>query len=320
MASNDNKGPNVASPTPFDGNRSKSKYFLQQCELVFNAREKDFLTGTPGTVNEKAKIAYALSYMKGGNALAWASTIIEGGLPATWSDFVTKFKDTFKPINNDEKARGLIQKLVQGKHSVDAYTATFNTWKADTKYNQEALIDAYMRGLNRDIRQRIEQMDQIPDKLDTIQEKAASFDIRRDTNQMRFGNWNRPVYPDTDFTAPRTQYQGRFQNQGTRNDPIIINRANLTQEERAQIMKEGRCFKCRQKGHMARECPEYQGGGRPNQQGYQRNNYQRPQNNSRPPIRARVTQIMDIVKDADPEELGEIMMAIREGQDFTNAD
>jgi Zinc knuckle len=30
----------------------------------------------------------------------------------------------------------------------------------------------------------------------------------------------------------------------------------LTIEERNQLMKEGRCFKCRNTGHQANECPE----------------------------------------------------------------
>ena len=30
----------------------------------------------------------------------------------------------------------------------------------------------------------------------------------------------------------------------------------LTPEERAQLAKEGRCFRCRLQGHMARDCPK----------------------------------------------------------------
>ena len=30
----------------------------------------------------------------------------------------------------------------------------------------------------------------------------------------------------------------------------------LTPEERAQLTKEGRCFRCRLQGHMARDCPK----------------------------------------------------------------
>jgi hypothetical protein len=322
MAS-DSKGPSIANPTPFNGDRNRSKYFLQQCELVFNAREKDFqIAGTPPTENHKAKISYALSYMKEGNALAWASKLMESALPSTWKDFKTLFETTFKSLNNDEKARAMIQRLLQGRHSVDAYTATFNTWKVDSGWNEQALIDAYLKGLNPDIQNRLQAMDQIPTTLDKIQEKAAAFDINRTTNQMRFGRWNQPVYPDTAFEIPRPRFQGQQRTQtpgqGTRHDPIVINRTQLSQEERAQYMKEGRCFKCRQKGHMARECPEYQGGVKPNYQGNKNN--QRYQNNPRPPMRARVAQIMEICQNCDPEEIGEVMMAIREGQDFSTTD
>ena len=29
----------------------------------------------------------------------------------------------------------------------------------------------------------------------------------------------------------------------------------LTTEERTQLMKEGKCFKCRKQGHLSRDCP-----------------------------------------------------------------
>ena len=33
-------------------------------------------------------------------------------------------------------------------------------------------------------------------------------------------------------------------------------RKKLTDSERAQLMKEGRCFKCRASGHLVKNCPE----------------------------------------------------------------
>ena len=32
-------------------------------------------------------------------------------------------------------------------------------------------------------------------------------------------------------------------------------RAALTDDERATLRQEGKCFKCRKKGHMSRDCP-----------------------------------------------------------------
>jgi Zinc knuckle len=39
-------------------------------------------------------------------------------------------------------------------------------------------------------------------------------------------------------------------------DPNAIDINRLTVEERNKLMKEGRCFKCRNTGHQANECPE----------------------------------------------------------------
>ena len=33
-------------------------------------------------------------------------------------------------------------------------------------------------------------------------------------------------------------------------------RAALTNDERATLRQEGKCFKCRKKGHMSRDCPD----------------------------------------------------------------
>ena len=33
-------------------------------------------------------------------------------------------------------------------------------------------------------------------------------------------------------------------------------RAALTDDERATLQQEGKCFKCRKKGHMSRDCPD----------------------------------------------------------------
>ncbi|ETW75033.1 hypothetical protein HETIRDRAFT_120455 [Heterobasidion irregulare TC 32-1] len=57
----ESKGPAIAKPTPFDGNRKRTEQFLHEIDLMILARKYDF----PG---EFAKIAYALSYMKGGSA------------------------------------------------------------------------------------------------------------------------------------------------------------------------------------------------------------------------------------------------------------
>ena len=38
-------------------------------------------------------------------------------------------------------------------------------------------------------------------------------------------------------------------------DPNAMDIDRLTTEERTQLMKEGKCFKCRKQGHLSRDCP-----------------------------------------------------------------
>ncbi|ETW85590.1 hypothetical protein HETIRDRAFT_44014 [Heterobasidion irregulare TC 32-1] len=51
----------MAKPTPFDGNRKQTEQFLHEIDLMIPTRKHNF-------PDKFTKIAYALSYMKGGSA------------------------------------------------------------------------------------------------------------------------------------------------------------------------------------------------------------------------------------------------------------
>ena len=67
-----------------------------------------------------------------------------------------------------------------------------------------------------------------------------------------------------DFGSPNPTIQRRPNTSNSGIVPMEVDAANttptrfvkLTPEERAQLAKEGRCFRCRLQGHMARECPK----------------------------------------------------------------
>jgi hypothetical protein len=59
-----NRGPAIATPTPFNGDRTKTKRFLHECTLYISGKPRDFETGTPPTADDELKIAFVLSYMK----------------------------------------------------------------------------------------------------------------------------------------------------------------------------------------------------------------------------------------------------------------
>jgi Zinc knuckle len=44
-----------------------------------------------------------------------------------------------------------------------------------------------------------------------------------------------------------------------RKDPNAMDVDALTMEEREMLMRQGKCFRCRKTGHMAKDCPPEQG-------------------------------------------------------------
>jgi hypothetical protein len=109
-----------------------------------------------------------LSYMKDGTASAWAECYtarpahrtpnLAAGAKTKASDynaFIDEFKENFKEHNKGQVVCLKLDKLKQGKYSVDTYNKTFNDLATNASYNDEALIHIYMQGLNGSIHSQI---------------------------------------------------------------------------------------------------------------------------------------------------------------------
>ena len=124
------KGPAMAKPTPFNGNRKQTEQFLHKIDLMILARKSDF-------PDEFAKITYALSYMKGESAGIWGRNFTaaqnmanDWGLYA-WKDTTgktsvrKKISTDFEEFNKQADARDKLARLNQGKESFNAYLQLF---------------------------------------------------------------------------------------------------------------------------------------------------------------------------------------------------
>src|SRR5882757_10260818 len=64
------RGPKIAKPTEFAGERNQVDTFIKDCKIYMMAKQEEY----PG---ERAKITFILSYCKGGKADKWANWIFE---------------------------------------------------------------------------------------------------------------------------------------------------------------------------------------------------------------------------------------------------
>lgn len=299
------KGAKVASPTPFDGNRKQTKLFLAQCELVFSA-QPDAFKG-----NDAAKVAYVLSYMKQGLAASWGLRYMEEMATSqkkdTYDEFVAKVKDHFKEYDKGRTARNVIDRLRQGKNSIDAYNAVFNELSKDTGYGDADHMERYKKGLNWAIHQKILELEEQPKTLATLQEKAAKYEDILNRQRDESSRSTKPIYPDTykgsvaRYTPhsyhTTTSWSSDNVDYGEPMDIDALRRQPMSPRERAELMKKGACFRCRKTGHRAHDCPQ-----------------KSPRRDGNRPAKVRkatVEEINQSIADLTMEEYGDVMMALK---------
>ncbi|ESK92970.1 hypothetical protein Moror_8973 [Moniliophthora roreri MCA 2997] len=151
----------IAVPNSFDGTPAKASTFLTEVDLYLMANDTIY-------PDDKQKILFMLSYMKDGMAARWmeaktkeykASLLVKSLEPAdtkpedqihvlTWEEFLEDFNKAFKPVDQGTDSRLKMKKLKQSSGHIDGYITSFWLLVADTKYDDQALIDHFMAGMN----------------------------------------------------------------------------------------------------------------------------------------------------------------------------
>ena len=165
---------------------------------------------------------------------------------------------------SQERAQKQLFKLRMERGELDNYTSKYQQLCKLARYHKQTgmICDHYFQGLPKGLQEAmisfeptkhyqtlgdwIEGAIRQHSKYLTFQ---AHFSSKKDTNQ-RFQNNQRPS---------KQQWQ-----QGFTKNPNAMDltpgcthaRAALTDDERATLHQEGKCFKCQKKGHMSRDCPD----------------------------------------------------------------
>jgi hypothetical protein len=182
-----------------------------------------------------------------------------------WQEFEAAFKGAWTDTTKVQSAYSQLMNLKMKDLDIDTYNATFarlaNTarWEPDAK----GTIDRYQSGLREAIQCRVINRDKMPDSMDEWQAVARREVTKIKELQSSGLAGPRQSQPSRDSHAYQNTGQRAHTNRNNEHLPMDVDSANiisnfkkLTDEERAKYRAEGRCFRCRVQGHMARNCPK----------------------------------------------------------------
>ena len=148
---------------------------------------------------------------------------------------------------------------------MDTYIATFNqlALAAGWDLDSEGTIAKFCEGLSKGVHSKALDHDHIPRTIDEWK-AAARTEVARAKEKYNVGlTGNQRQNPPKSGAYLNTQTQTRTQSNLSNSGvvPMEVDSATgqtnfkkLTPEERTQLAKEGRCFRCRLQSHMARGC------------------------------------------------------------------
>ncbi|PPQ90177.1 hypothetical protein CVT25_012451 [Psilocybe cyanescens] len=182
----------LSKPMPFNGERFKSKKFLQECILYMGINKDVYDT-------EPKWIAFILSFMQEGNVVVWKQQFVQNKLNLdtgdinllTYKEFIDEFQKAFKPEEEDidtlDKLKMLQQRNLTAKQLVTKFKLLVGEAGMSNNSNtaNKLLIKMFKEVLNPVLVQKIIQSKKRPTKIEEWYDKAMSFDSVEELNVSR---------------------------------------------------------------------------------------------------------------------------------------
>jgi len=266
-------------PTNFDGDRSKSARFLKEFKLY-----RILNSGSELITNPYNRVALAIGFIKGPKVDDWTdaqaalldekTTRAVNRLARTdealWTEFERDFTNAFTDTAKGQNAFNRLMNLKMQDNDVDGFITTFNhlVLAAGRSPNDLGTLDLFKRGLRRGIALKILNKENIPLTLDEWQEAARKEVLRSAEILASLGpaptNPPRSNAPGPQRFAPRPRFVPRFQTappprpRNTGPVPMDVDAARLgrplTEAEKKKLQEEGKCFYCKERGHLSKGC------------------------------------------------------------------
>ena len=229
--------PRLPAPQPYDGAPGTCRSFLSQCSLSLELQSLAFPT-------ERSRVAYIITLLTG-KAREWGTALwdAEATCCSSYKDFTEEMRRVFDRSFSGREAAREIMKLRQGSRSVYDYAIDFRTLAASCGWNDEALFDAFLNGLSDPVKDELVSRE-LPKDLAGLMDLTGRVDARlrqrawEKTRSPTRWSLSTPPVP----TAPPPE-------------PMQVDRARITPEERQRRREVNACFYCGKVGHFCQSCP-----------------------------------------------------------------
>lgn len=257
---------------------ANAEQWLLEMERYFQAADLSQSSG---------RVLFASTFLKE-SASAWFNSLWteadrELGIQAcSWVEFKERFRARFRPLAASRTARSILRNLKQ-KYRVSSYSDAFlKQVQLIPDMSMADQVDSYINGLQGRIAEEVDRDD--PQTLVEAMNLAQRAEIRQANRrgQPTFGTrgaWSFRSAPEGRDTEDRmdlsTLDRGRLsEDTGAGDEDDMIHAVqmqrrpqsrrpfggarvpNLSREEFDRLSREGKCFQCRQPGHLARNCPK----------------------------------------------------------------